>query len=160
MIHIITGPTHCGKSTYINSRMGKKDLVIDILDHQKKAAEDNCDMFNICNMKIALYNFYLEIEDTLSAINLAEQDLWIEGSFSNKYRIGQIIDTILAARAEAEDDIKIEVIYLFQKAEFYEKYCDFMTSYYSMAQQEAYTIYKSDNKNIKVTIMRGFTIEK
>lgn len=155
MIYIVTGPTHCGKSTYIKKESSDAAATVDILEFQQVYMEQKDDMTNINDMRAALYEFYCQIEETVYNGDFTTNDLWIEVCFSNSHRIGQLIHTILTA----DPNVEIKIIYLFHEDEFYENNLDVFTSSYAIEQQKIYDIYNSDIKNVEVIELNNFKIE-
>jgi hypothetical protein len=139
MIYIITGPSHCGKSTYINKNKKINDQVIDILNYQRDC-NDTEELLN------AQYEFYSDIERLVRENSFSSPDynLWIEGCFSNPARIGQIIYTVQAAGYNGE----IQVEYMLSTREAYYDYLDAFEAAYAEAQEKATVMYDSKNCDI------------
>ena len=127
MVHIVTGPTHCGKSTYIEEMKNPEDIHFDIYDLQK-------DKQDLISLTQAQYEFLFYIEDAVRNLN---SDLWIEGCWSNPYRIAQIIDTVCAANPHVE----IEVYYILRSNEWFDEYLDELTGLYAKEQNDYYELY-------------------
>jgi len=129
MITIVTGPTHCGKSTYIKQHKQKIDYYIDILDFQVAN--------NVDGLLEGQYQFYFRLEQMVRN-NSKNKDIWVEGCFSNPYRIAQLIDTVRAANEE----VKIQVIYILRDENWYfYNLEDPFTAVSAAAQLEMYKLY-------------------
>lgn len=155
MVYIVTGPTHCGKSTYIKKASHDTDEVIDILEYQQSYIQMNNGTTNANNILSDLYEFYFNVEKAIRNNDFTNVNLWIEVCFNNSHRIGQLVHTILAA----DCNINIKIIYLFHNEEFYKKNLNEFISCYAIEQQKIYDIYHSDNKNIEVIKLNDFEIE-
>ena len=131
MVTIVTGPTHCGKSTYISENTLANESHIDVFDYQdgRRTIEE---------LQRAQYDFYYNVEELCRNTS---GNVWIEGSFSNPYRIGQLINTVRAAGRED----KIRVIYILRSKDWYMKHLDFIESGYSMAQMRATKLYEGSD---------------
>ena len=127
MITIVTGPTHCGKSTYIAEHKNPMECCADIFDFQEGYD-------TLKDLTTAQYNFLRAIEDYCRE---SKQNMWIEGCFSNPYRIGQIINTIRAAGREDE----IRVIYILRDEEWYLNHLDIVEGLYAAQQIKYYKFY-------------------
>lgn len=142
MIYIVTGPTHCGKSTYIEETKKPEDIVLDLYEVQKGKTR-------IIDLRHAHYEFLFCLEDAV--LNLEPQsDLWIEGCWSQPYRIVQIIATINNVCPGAD----IQVHYILRSDEWYDEHLDKTIANYAKEQSDCYEIY---NPN-KLTTAAVYTI--
>jgi hypothetical protein len=144
-VYIITGPTHCGKSTYIQEKKSPNDKIIDLIDSQDGHT-------SISELMRAQYDFLWKVEMAMYD-RREDEDIWIEGCWSNPYRVGQIVNTIFSA-AKGED-IDIKVIYILRTNEWYYKNLDVFEASYAAAQLDNYELYKDSNVNAVYKILNN-----
>lgn len=145
MIYIITGPTHCGKSTFIQENKKSNDIIIDLLDFQDNSR-------SLDELMLAQYNFLADVESKIRQV--PDRDIWIEGCWSNPYRIGQIINTVRAVN----ENIEITVYYILRDEEWYRENLDIFAaaiaaaqlSYYKLYNDTGAAVYKVGNKNTDI----------
>lgn len=138
MVYIVTGPTHCGKTTYINKYKNENDITIDQFVYQDEKR-------TLTELTEAYYEFLKAIEFALiQRVYNDDYNIWIEGCFSNPYRIAQIINTIYAVEPHEE----VEVIYIIRDDEWYDKYCeDKEIAQYAKHQSDFYECYQPNLAN-------------
>lgn len=138
MVTIVTGPSHCGKSTYIQQFLEDMDtekscLKIDMFDYQEQVNTNN-----LYGLLEAQYMFYCAIEKILQTS--PQYDIYIEGCFSNPYRIEQVIATVRSVYPKEE----IRVIYILHDQEWYFEHLDFLEARYAIMQQASYELYSGE----------------